>query len=727
MERTDFCNEALLTGRVLRTSTGLWTVICPTPFATYVVKRDSTRLTREVLDTVKLLDDINNGAVELLELESRVIPPMMSNKAEERLKRDWDIVMDIKAVYGPTYEGLFNHEPKVALQDIFRTHGVSVTTGWNIIGRFLRSGMKKSALVDPRYYSEEREVNRTKVNGRRPLDPNAPEGKPLTEYDYASFDYGLRLLLGSGKQGYTSAYRTMLGSRYCDVVDGKLTFTEVPSQRRFEYYCKSKMTAEQRLKAQMSEREFVNDCRYIYDTNITNTLRIGSDIEIDAFEPEVQLVSDQDTTKLVGKATVYTVMDIKTRMILAVSVGFEENSYIGLSNLMRNLLVDDNYNRMMLLGFQDVDRDLVPPNIHPETAYLDRGPEMKAEDSIEMFRKLGITLSSEPPATGSMKGMIERSYRTFMEIVRPELENYGLTTGKHGDNGRKTAALTVDGFEKLMMRYIIYHNSTPNSKYILTPEMLALKPKAVSPVWLWQFGMAQGGMEPDLVPPAEKRRIVFELMKEVKAIFTRQGIVFEHLVYDVRVSARLLDLCIASEKNANKRHPDGTIFNSIKCARDPRDIGNLYVEMGSDYITVPINTARCGFGSGMSWAVYEARFLPEIRRLIRESKSERDIAAIMMKAYVAYLAETNRRYTYADVKHEKENLAKEKAYLNYKTNLGNSLKELNGEEPAPADVIMIDMSEQDGLFIPDEPDDNTSETGDVPSDRSKKSRFFDLY
>lgn len=718
-------------GRRLRMADGLWTVIFSSPldtcFVKYYVEQKSTRLVTKRLDTSMLLNDINNGVVEILPAEDRIIP-QMGPKARARLERDWNLVMSVKEVYGPTYEGLFNHEPKVALRDIFQTHKVSVTTGWDKIGKYLRGGLKKSALVDPRYYNGCGSVNRKRINGRHPL--NSHEGKPLSEYDFSAFDFGMRILLGSGNQGYSSAYRTMAGMFYCDVVDGKLAVTEKPSQRRFEYYCKCRMTAEQRLKAEMNEREFINDCRYIFDTNITNTLRVGTDIEIDAFEPGIQLVSAQDPTKLVGKATVYTAMDIRTRMILATSVGFEENSYIGISNLLRNLLVDDNYNKIMLLGFMDVDRNLVPGNVHPERAYLDRGPEMKAKDTIAMFNNLHITLSSEPPATGSMKGMIERSYRSFMDIVRPELEHYGLTTGKYGDNGRKTAALTIEGFEKLMMRYVIYHNSTPNSKYILTPEMLAEKPKAVSPVWLWCFGISQPGIAPDRVPPEEKRRIVFDLMKEVNATFTREGIVFEHLVYDARVNARLKDLCIASRKNANKRHSDGTRFNSIRCAIDPRDIGNIYVRDGSDVIEIPINTNRCGFGPGMSWAIYETRFLPEIRRLIRESKTERDIASIMMKAYTAHLAETNRRFTYADVKNETENLAKEKAYLNYKGKLGNTLKELDGEEPDSAEEITLVLTEPDEnmVFDGDEDTDNDSEESapEVSTSESMRSKFFDL-
>ena len=736
MERIGFGNEALLMGRRLKMEDGVWTVIFSSPFDTYLVeqrheatqKQESTRLVRKRLDTSMLFNDINNGIVEILPAEDRIIP-QMSPGADARLERDYDLVNAVKEVYGPTYEGLFNHEPKVALQDIFRTYKVSVTTGWDKIGKYLRGGLKKSALVDPRYYKECPNVNRKKINGRRPLDSH--EGKPLTEYDLNAFAFGMRILLGSGKQGYTSSYRTMAGMFYCDVVDGKLTVTEMPSQRRFEYYCKCRMTEEQRLKAQKNEREFTNDCRYIFDTNITNTLRIGTDIEIDAFEPGIQLVSAQDPTRLVGKATVYTAMDIRTRMILAVSVGFEENSYIGISNLMRNLLVDDNYNRLMLLGFKDVDRDLVPGNIHPERAYLDRGPEMKAEDTIAMFKNLHIALSSEPPATGSMKGMVERSYRTFMDTVRPELENYGLTTGKYGDNGRKTAALTIEGFEKLMMRYILYHNSTPNSKFILTPEMLAAKPKVVSPVWLWRFGVSQPGIAPDRVPSEDKRRIVFELMKEVVATLTREGIVFKHLVYDARVNDRLKDLCIASKRNANKRHPDGTRFNDLKCAIDPRDIGSIYVRDGSNVIEIPINTGRCGFGPGMSWAIFETRFLPEINRLIRESKTERDVAAIMMKSYIAYLAETNRRYTYADVKNETENLAKEKAFLNYQGKLGNTLRELDGDNPDPADEVTLVLTKPDENPDCDEDDgaDNGSEESDpeAGTGESMKSKFYDLF
>ena len=681
-----------LKGLSFRTAIGDWVVLYETQTAVRLLRTDVSCLTKIDVDRPSFIERVNEGEFKYLEDPPKVVPPM-SKTAKRRLENDWALVQDVRMAYGPQYSALFTHERKEDLWRIFEKHGLKKTAGMEKVSNWLKGGMSKVALVDPRYLKKRTKFVRVRKNGaptKRVTD--LTHMRPLSEDDIAAFEHGLRYWLSSEKPCYTAAYGFIRLNYYSEVENGTIKFCPAPSQRRFEYYVKTHTTEEQRLRATMKEREFFNNLRLIYDTNITNAIRPGSDVEIDAFEPGIQLVSSQDPTKLVGKATIYTVMDIKTRMLLDVSVGFEENSVIGITNLMRNLLTRDLLNWMRKNGIEDVGRDVVPGNVHPTMVYLDRGPEMKADETVEVFGRLGINVSLEPPATGSMKGMVERSYRTFMDLVRSELKNYGLTTGQNGDNGRKTAALTVEGFEKLMLRFIVTHNCTPISKFIMRPDMLAQPDVEKTPRWLWKYETSLPGMGPDYVATPQKTQIIYDLMDEKEATIARDGISLRHLVFKVEDDPDLKDRCIASKSHAGKRHKDGSLFNSAVVRIDRRDIGNVYVRRDGTIKSLPINTARCGFGPGMSWAVYETRFLPKILELERAGKEEREIQRAMFQAYTAYIAETSRRFTYASTEAETENLASEKAYLNFKDNLGNTLKELNGETPDSADEIKLDVS-----------------------------------
>ena len=696
-----FTLDEPLKGLRFRTAFGDWTVIYEDKAMCRILRTDVSGLRKMDIVRPGFVDRLNAGEFKVVKETTDVVPPM-SVEARNRLANDWDMVQEVRATYGPDYSALFTHERKEDLWRIFERHGMKKTSGMDKVGRFLKGGMCRTALVDPRYLSKGRSFNRTRKNGAPVRKPTACDyDRPLSEDDYAAFEHGLRYWLHSEKPCWTAAYGFVRLNYYSDVEDGKLVLRPAPSQRRFEYYCKTHTTAEQRLKAGMKEREFFNNLRLVYDTNISNAYRAGADVEIDAFEPDIQLVSSQDPTKLVGKATVYTVMDVKTRMLLDISVGFEENSVIGITNLVRNLLTRDLLNWMHRCGLEDVGRDVVPGNVHPTTVYLDRGPEMKADETIEVLGRVGIRdIRLEPPATGSMKGMVERSYRTFMDSVRSELVNYGLTTGKHGDNGKKTAALTIEGFEKLMLRFIVTHNSSPVSKYILTKDMLAQKNVEKSPRWLWKYETSRPGTTVDYVPVSLMADIIYQLMDEVTATITREGLVYNRLVYAVSGDPELRDRCIAHGENAGKRHKSGEIFNSVNVRIDRRDIGALYINRDGKIVSLPINTARCGFGPGMPWAVFETRFLPTIRDAEREGKETAKIQRMMLQAYTAYIAETSRRLTYASTEHETENLAAEKAFMNYKDNLGNTLRELEGKDPAPADVIELNPEDPDAKALP---------------------------
>lgn len=66
---------------------------------------------------------------------------------------------------------------------------------------------------------------------------------------------------------------------------------------------------------------------------MSNVYGPGDMVEIDAVEVDLSIVSELDRSKVVGRPIMYVMVDIFTRMILAISVSFDNNSMIALTNL----------------------------------------------------------------------------------------------------------------------------------------------------------------------------------------------------------------------------------------------------------------------------------------------------------------------------------------------------------------------------------------------------------
>ena len=125
--------------------------------------------------------------------------------------------------------------------------------------------------------------------------------------------------------------------------------------------------------------EYRNDNRLITSDIMQGVYGPGDMVEIDACEADVSLVSTIDKNRTVGRPVVYFMIDIYTRTILAVSVAFDNNSILGVTNLFINL-ADDKHEYCQKYGLNFDDEKLWPSNIIPKRLRVDRGAEFKSKE-----------------------------------------------------------------------------------------------------------------------------------------------------------------------------------------------------------------------------------------------------------------------------------------------------------------------------------------------------------
>ena len=117
-------------------------------------------------------------------------------------------------------------------------------------------------------------------------------------------------------------------------------------------------------------------------------------------------------------------IDVYSRIILAVSVAFDNNSVLGVTNLFLNLSDDkQEYCKKYGMGFDNP--KIWPSNIIPRRIRLDRGSEFKSGGFDRICNELGIEKQIVPGASGSLKGIVEQSFHQMHVKQNMHLENYG--------------------------------------------------------------------------------------------------------------------------------------------------------------------------------------------------------------------------------------------------------------------------------------------------------------
>ena len=593
---------------------------------------------------------------------------MLSAKGKEKFQRDYSFIREIEKSFG-SFSVLKGRTTKVELNRIIGEYGFSPSTAWRIINRYLKGGCTEQALFNPKYCISRGPA----VSGAK---RGAPAGKAQGVEPSEELQHHLEWALNEWKankyRGFRSAYRMMLKVFYTFIdKDGFRTVMDekdVPTMKQFIYYCNKHLSEAERKIAKTSRREFENNERILLSSLRAEAKRPFSLLQGDAFEAGIQLVSDADPTQCVGKATVYTFSDVYTGMIVAAVPGFEVNSNQGLCDGMVDLMLTDHIEMLRGLNFSDVDEDLWPSFIKPDRIFCDRGSDYTSEWFRVVCERLKIERSLEPPAFGSGKGIVERSYRDFSDFNRAIFADFGATNREYGDNGRRTACMTIDGFRKVLARFVLFHNEKVNVKYPMDEDMIreSVKP---SPVNLYRYGKRFGtGAR---VPEPLRLSVFYDLMVEDIANITREGIVYKGLYYKPANDPYLMECIQRAKGKGDKRHPDGTRFNDLAIRYDLHSIGRLYyVNSKGEISSLVLNTVKSRFSSALNWSTY-LELKQKKDEIIRNSAYQNDVNAIEAERYTASVIKKNRRTTYATEERIREARADERSRLSEERSFGN--------------------------------------------------------
>lgn len=490
-------------------------------------------------------------------------PASTSLNATPAMRKARDKALEILGDIQHRVPDIFNAQQRSQLVHEREQQGYSRVSVYKHLRRFWQGGQTPSALLGDFHRCGRSTNGTTAGRGARPrFDYDVYQ---VEQSDCDAFaDIIDRLYLGDKRLHIAHAYQRLLEQHY-QAADGNGQLWvkpqgERPSLRQFEYFLRTRYTLEHRLRKREGEKDFERDHRAIVDTLLTRCQGVGHQYEADATIADVYLVAQSDRLKIVGKPTIYFIIDRKSRLIVGWYVGLENSSWVC---AMQALLTVSQDKRAICerYGVKYDPTDWPAHEVFPDEIIADREMLQKSSDQIaDVLTTRIVNLASQRP---DKKGIVECQFklqRMRFQDGTPGFdppENAKRRMGKHYE---KDACLTLDEFTALILNAIIEHNRSPMKAYDLSLAELAdgVMP---SPLGIWNHNIATRS---GLLTKFKEEHVRFALLPRGTATVSEFGIEFGGCYYTCREAIQLGWLVAARKKRVEVTVSyDGRLVDSI--------------------------------------------------------------------------------------------------------------------------------------------------------------------
>ena len=561
---------------------------------------ETTKLELQQIKYTIIADLVLSNKIEIKKDQALVYDiDQLSESVRNRYILKVHIMNDVKTAYGPSYLGLMGKSSKIELQKILAKYNYPISSFWRMCTTYFQSGMKNYSLINAKSFkSNEVKTYTYKARPGAKSTYNLDNDVKPNEY-VIYFEEALNEYKAGREKTLKKAFSRMniLHFTQAEIIDGvatRLLLPEYqrPTYRQFYYYAQKHLTKEEKDLIKTSAAEQRNNKRLLISDSLKDVYGPADMVEIDACEADVSLVSELDPDQAIGRPIVYFMIDVYSRIILAVSVAFDNNSILGITNLFLNL-ADDKQEYCKKYGIEFNDKRLWPSGVIPKRIRVDRGSEFKSYEFDRICNEIGIEKQIVSGASGSLKGVVEQAFHQMHAKQNVHLENHGLIEKRYDSLHHKEASLTIHDYIRMVINFVLAHNQQHLETYPLTKEMIE-KNVAPVPAILWEYGSKKYGM-PQPIPVLEQ--YLYSLMTPIKAKISKRGISYKGLWYFAPNDKRLMSEMYAA---GTKRMP-------FEVRMDMRDVSAIYYIRNSKLVKIPLNVLITGNSDykGLTMKQYE--------------------------------------------------------------------------------------------------------------------------
>lgn len=296
--------------------------------------------------------------------------------------------------------------------------------------------------------------------------------------------------------------------------------TEYPTLRQFQYFYHREYNELTRLQKRSNDIEYSKDLRQLHSTVNTQVLGPGSRYEIDATIADIYLVSNLDRSRIIGRPTIYFVIDVFSRMVTGLYIGLENASYktsiralycafTDKAALCRKYGIDITYENWPCIGL-------------PDAILADRA-ELFGHQVENLEKSFSIRLENAPPYRGDLKPIVESRFKLIQAEFKPFAKGVvqGVITKKRGGKDyRLDATLNLDEFTKIILlsvlKYNQFHQISNYDRDIDLPHDL---PSVPITLWNWGIQHRTGKLR-----TASDKAVYVALLPREKATLSNRGL-----------------------------------------------------------------------------------------------------------------------------------------------------------------------------------------------------------
>lgn len=532
--------------------------------------------------------------------------------------------------------------------DYAQGYGCSPVTLRKGLRRYWQRGQSKFALI-PDYALSGRcgagdsneVVDMTAGRGRRSRKGNGNFQVSTTDQQYMR-QIIERVFLKDLRVTLVDAYEELVSKHYRFEDGNQKLFVnppgELPSMRQFRYFLQQHFDIEQRVRSRVGDSDYEREHRKVLGTVMQDCLGVGHYYEIDATIADIYLVSTEDPSKIIGKPTLYFIIDRKSKLVVGFYFGLENASWNAALQAIYSIS-EDKRELCERYGVEYRPEDWPAHQVFPQEFLADRG-DMISHASDNIAEYLHVTVTNVPPKRPDWKPLVENQFRLAHHTLRsvaPAYDPPSNATRRRGKHYEKDACLTIRDFGHLLINAIIKHNRREILNYDLTPAEIncGVRP---SPIELWNHGIvSRTGVLTRF--PEEKVRL--SLLRKETAVVTENGLLFRGCYYSSPEA--LTNKWF--ERARQKRF-------KVTVSYDPRLVDQIYVHSlnGKDAPHLAQLTARSQKYSTLSFD--EVHYYEHLRKLIRdESEHSRLQNSVDFRQTVKpVISDAKKRLKKADVK-----------------------------------------------------------------------------
>ena len=357
------------------------------------------------------------------------------------------------------------------------------------------------------------------------LAPKDKESNTCLSKDEKNMRWGLnKYYFSYQKHSLKTAYTLMLKAKYCDG-NGDLV-AEYPTFHQFRYFYRKRKNRQTYFISRNGLTNYQRNNRPLLGDGIQAYAKAPGMGMLDATICDIYLVNESGG--IIGRPILTACIDAYSSLCCGYALTWEGSMY-SLRQLMLNVVTDKQElcrKHGINLNSQECDFSLCPGVL-----VTDQGTEYMS-NCFEQIAELGIKVVNLPVYRPELKGSVEKFFSIIQDLFRPYLKGKGLIEPDFQERGahdcRKDACLTLEQFEKVMIRCIIYYNSQriiENFPY--TDDML----KSKIPPYANEIFKYGRNLEGTNLVKVDKRQLMLTLLPRTTGKFTRSGLIVNHVRY----------------------------------------------------------------------------------------------------------------------------------------------------------------------------------------------------